>query len=67
MGLLFGLPNQLLLLAVAVGLAAMVVWAMAMEFSLFAFGQDLEEKFGATAVPVPYSAASSMHSTSTRP
>lgn len=26
MGLLFGLPNQLLLLAVAAGLAAMVVW-----------------------------------------
>lgn len=30
MGLLFGLPNQLVLLAVAVGLAAMVVWGYAM-------------------------------------
>jgi uncharacterized iron-regulated membrane protein len=30
MGLLFGLPNQLLLLAVAVGLAAMVVWGYVM-------------------------------------
>jgi uncharacterized iron-regulated membrane protein len=30
MGLLFGLPNQLVLLAVAVGLAAMVVWGYVM-------------------------------------
>jgi uncharacterized iron-regulated membrane protein len=30
MGLLFGLPNQLLLLAVAAGLAAMVVWGYVM-------------------------------------
>jgi uncharacterized iron-regulated membrane protein len=30
MGLLFGLPNQLLLLAVAAGLAAMVIWGYVM-------------------------------------
>jgi uncharacterized iron-regulated membrane protein len=30
MGLLFGLPNQLVLLAVALGLAAMVVWGYVM-------------------------------------
>ena len=30
MGLLFGLPNQLVLLAVAAGLAAMVIWGYVM-------------------------------------
>lgn len=30
MGLLFGLPNQLVLLAVAGGLAAMVIWGYVM-------------------------------------
>ncbi|MBB6404767.1 PepSY domain-containing protein [Arthrobacter sp. AZCC_0090] len=46
MGLLFGLPNQLLLLAVAVGLAAMVVWGYVMWWkrrptrgSAWAFGR----------------------------